>query len=204
MTKIKLTYFDGRGRGELSRLILAYGGQPWEDDRISFEQWPELKPKTPLGTLPILEYGDKKLCQSITIARFLANEFGIAGKNNMEKAEADMIVDTIVDVQIELFKNMFEKNPIEKKKQADKLEKETLPRFLKQMLAIRQQSSGSFLVGNDLTWADIALATFLDTFLPKYHIDGISRFSLLTELMHKVQACDKIKTYMDAQKATAF
>ena len=44
MTKIKLTYFDGRGRGELSRLILAYGGQPWEDDRISFEQWPELKP----------------------------------------------------------------------------------------------------------------------------------------------------------------
>ena len=141
----------------------------------------------------------------------------------------------------ELFKNMFEKNPIEKKKQADKLEKETLPRFLKQMLAIRQQSSGSFLVGNDvsryqkisninyrgnnndqpfstfywsnaififlwiqLTWADIALATFLDTFLPKYHIDGISRFSLLTELMHKVQACDKIKTYMDAQKATAF
>ena len=47
-----------------------------------------------------MEYGDKKLCQSITIARFLANEFGIAGKNNMEKAEADMIVDTIVDVQI--------------------------------------------------------------------------------------------------------
>ena len=56
--------------------------------------------ETPLGTLPILEYGDKKLCQSITIARFLANEFGIAGKNNMEKAEADMVVDTIVDVQI--------------------------------------------------------------------------------------------------------
>ena len=46
---------------------------------------------------------------------------------------------------------MFEKNPIEQKKQADKLEKETLPRFLKQMLAIRQQSSGSFLVGNDVS-----------------------------------------------------
>ena len=42
--KIKLTYFDGKGRGELSRLILAYGGQPWEDDRITFENWPELKP----------------------------------------------------------------------------------------------------------------------------------------------------------------
>ena len=42
--KIKLTYFDGRGRGEVARQILAYSGQPWEDDRISFEQWPELKP----------------------------------------------------------------------------------------------------------------------------------------------------------------
>ena len=52
MTKIKLTYFDGRGRGELSRLILAYGGQPWEDDRISFEQWPGLKPsKSSINTI---------------------------------------------------------------------------------------------------------------------------------------------------------
>ena len=52
MTKIKLTYFDGRGRGELSRLILAYGGQPWEDDRISFEQRPELKPsKSSINTV---------------------------------------------------------------------------------------------------------------------------------------------------------
>ena len=42
--KIKLTYFDGRGRGEVARQILAYSGQSWEDDRISFEAWPELKP----------------------------------------------------------------------------------------------------------------------------------------------------------------
>merc|ERR1711981_1090359 len=114
--KIKLTYFDGKGRGELIRLILTYGGEPWEEDRISFEEWPELKPKTPLGTLPILEYNGEKLCQSISIARFLAKQYGIAGKNNMEQAKAVMIVDTIVDVQIEGAKNLFEKNPIEKKK----------------------------------------------------------------------------------------
>ena len=41
---IKLTYFDLPGRGELSRMLLAYGGQPWEDNRISFAEWPELKP----------------------------------------------------------------------------------------------------------------------------------------------------------------
>jgi hypothetical protein len=45
---------------------------------------------------------------------------------------------------------MFEKNPIEKKKGQDKLEKETFPKLLKQILAILQQSSGAFLVGNEV------------------------------------------------------
>lgn len=42
--KIKFTYFGGMGRGELSRLILAHAGVAYEDDRITFQQWPELKP----------------------------------------------------------------------------------------------------------------------------------------------------------------
>ena len=45
---------------------------------------------------------------------------------------------------------MFEKDPVEKKKQKDKIEKETFPKFLKQMLAILQQSPGAYLVGNDV------------------------------------------------------
>ena len=65
--------------------------------------------ETPLGTLPVLEYNGKKLSQSITIARFLAKECGIVGKNHMEQAKADMIVDTIVDVQNGNFRNNSEK-----------------------------------------------------------------------------------------------
>ncbi len=42
--KLKLTYFGLRGRGEASRLLLAYAGAEYEDHRITFEQWPELKP----------------------------------------------------------------------------------------------------------------------------------------------------------------
>ena len=42
--KIKFTYFSGMGRGELSRLILAHAGVDYEDDRTTFDQWPELKP----------------------------------------------------------------------------------------------------------------------------------------------------------------
>ncbi len=47
--KYKLTYFDARGRGELTRLIFAAAGVPFIDDRISFEQWGAMKGSTPFG-----------------------------------------------------------------------------------------------------------------------------------------------------------
>ena len=42
--KLKLTYFDVRGRGELSRFILHHAGREFEDHRITFAEWPALKP----------------------------------------------------------------------------------------------------------------------------------------------------------------
>ena len=44
---IKLTYFNGKGRGELSRLILAYAAVPYKDKRVEFHEWPALKPSMP-------------------------------------------------------------------------------------------------------------------------------------------------------------
>ena len=47
----------------------------------------------PLGQIPILEFDGTTISQSLTIARFLAKEFGLAGKNNLEQAQAEMIID---------------------------------------------------------------------------------------------------------------
>ena len=43
MSKVKLTYFDVRARGELARLVMAAANKPYEDNRITFEEWPKLK-----------------------------------------------------------------------------------------------------------------------------------------------------------------
>ena len=53
---------------------------------------------TPCGVLPVLEYDGTTIAQSISIARFLAREFNLAGKNRAEEAQADMIVDCVSDV----------------------------------------------------------------------------------------------------------
>ena len=71
MTDIKLTYFDGKGRAEISRHILSYAGVRFTDERLNFEQFGALKPSLPYGQVPILNYKGQEICQSITIARYM-------------------------------------------------------------------------------------------------------------------------------------
>ena len=49
------------------------------------------------GKLPVLEYNGKTIAQSRAIARFLGKKYGLAGKTDIEEAEADMIVDYIAE-----------------------------------------------------------------------------------------------------------
>ncbi|GFS04056.1 hematopoietic prostaglandin D synthase [Elysia marginata] len=44
MPTYKLSYFNTRGRAEIARLIFAYAGQKFEDNRVSRENWPAMKP----------------------------------------------------------------------------------------------------------------------------------------------------------------
>ena len=53
----------------------------------------------PFGQVPVLEVDGKKVCQSVAISRYLAKQFGIAGKNDWEALEIDVTVDTIHDLR---------------------------------------------------------------------------------------------------------
>merc|ERR1712049_37386 len=134
--KIKLTYFNGRGRAEVSRLMLAHKGVEYEDCRLTGEQWGELKPKTPFGGLPLLQYNGLELAQSITIARFLARELNLSGKTRMEEAQVDMVVDCIVDLFGALLKAVFEKDETKKAELMEKMQKETVPTAMSNLEAI--------------------------------------------------------------------
>lgn len=43
MPQYRITYFNSKGRAEVMRQILAYGGQDFEDKRLDPEQWMDLK-----------------------------------------------------------------------------------------------------------------------------------------------------------------
>merc|ERR1711937_1069083 len=117
MPEYKLTYFNARGRAELTRLVFAASGVEFKDVRIEKEEWLALKDKTPLGQLPVLEVDGVQLPQSLAMARYVAKEYNLAGKNNLEQAQVDAIVDTVMDfAAIVKVKVMLVEDPEEKAK----------------------------------------------------------------------------------------
>ncbi|PIC34831.1 hypothetical protein B9Z55_014369 [Caenorhabditis nigoni] len=82
MPAYKLSYFDVRALAEPARLIFALFDVPFEDHRVSVEEWNELKKKTHYGQLPVLEVDGVGIGQSMSITRYLARKFEIAGEKS--------------------------------------------------------------------------------------------------------------------------
>ncbi|GMT22817.1 hypothetical protein PFISCL1PPCAC_14114, partial [Pristionchus fissidentatus] len=102
MPSYKLTYYDARGRAEIARQLFHLGGVAFEDKRISQEDWPAIKKSMPFAQIPVLEVDGKPLPQSYAIYRYLAKEFGFAGKTSFEAAWVDAIADQFKDYNNEI------------------------------------------------------------------------------------------------------
>ena len=51
----KLIYFDVGARGELIRALCFLANHEYEDSRVTPEEFGEMKPTLPLGSLPVWE-----------------------------------------------------------------------------------------------------------------------------------------------------
>jgi len=88
MTKPTLTYFDAPvSRGEECRLALSLAGIDFHDNRIKLDAWPALKPTTPYGALPVLEWpGHPALAHSNAILILIGLQHGLHPKDDWEAA----------------------------------------------------------------------------------------------------------------------
>jgi glutathione S-transferase len=156
----KLTYFNGKGPAEIIRLILVAADVPFEDNRLSFEEFAKVKSTLPFQQLPVFEInGNITLCQSQAIARYLARKYNLAGKTELEQVRADMIVDCIQDTLNPTGPFYREQDPVKKAELKRKYIEEQLPVFLTNLeaLLVANNSGDSFFVGDSLTWADLFL-----------------------------------------------
>jgi len=200
-THYKLTYFDLTGRAEVSRQLFAEAGVEFEDNCIKDSEWSSLKPSTPFGQVPILEYDGKVLCQSNAIARYIANKFGLAGKTADDKAVADMIVDCIEDM-IQLILPAFREKDSEKKKVLlEKIVKEDLatPFANLQKLLIANHNGDGYFAGDSFTWADLSFAvvcSWLDDLEVGWALDKYPKLAALKQRVNsRPRIADWIKSH---------
>jgi len=100
------TYFAIRGLGEVPRLLLAEAGAAFEHIAITGgEAQPdslEWRSRSPNGLLPLMSGlgvpRSDPLCESGAIIRFLAQKYGMNGKDELEAARIDTLFETAKDL----------------------------------------------------------------------------------------------------------
>ncbi|XP_076656366.1 uncharacterized protein LOC143361011 [Halictus rubicundus] len=195
MPTYKLTYFPVTALGEPIRFLLSYGGAEFEDYRFDKKDWPKIKPEMPFGQVPVLEIDGKKVNQSVAISRYLAKQFGLAGKDDWEALEIDVVVDTIHDVRAKIAAFAYETNEVAK---AEKLKnaKEQVPYYLERLDA-RVKKNGGYFVGGALTWADITFVSLLEYLNFMMKSDITENYENLKQLEEKVLNVPAIKSWVE-------
>ncbi|CAH1248711.1 HPGDS [Branchiostoma lanceolatum] len=199
MPAYKLTYFNARGGAELIRLLFAAGEIPYEDVRVDRDKWLELKPKTPMGQVPILEVDGHVICQSMTVVRFIAREAGLLGKTLLDQARADMLLEGGMDVG-KLFTEMVKEKDASKKAEKKKdFGEKTLPPFL----ALYEGFAGDngYFVGDSLTYFDIAFFNMMD-FITAEFPSALDGYCNLTKVIRNVKSVPGIAKWLKERPVT--
>lgn len=214
--KIELVYFKLRGRAELLRLILAYGNLDYTEKNYGFDEWSSIKPTTLFGSLPILTYDGEEIGQSLTIARFLAKKVGIAGKNDLEMAQADMIADYCEDILAKSVPFHFAPDQETKNKLVLEWIDTTVPTFLQNVEKILKKRGGNHFAGSNFTYADLFVTFLMDQVMDKddYGYKGVpnvdkrfellDKYPLVKELRNRVRDIPSIKKRLETRPKMDF
>jgi len=205
MPNYKLVYFNGKGRAETIRLSFAASGIKYDDSRLEKADWPALKPKTPWSSLPVLEVDGKQVGQSMAIARFVAKEGGLYGKNSYEAALIDSVVDVVTDLREKSFTLAFTPDGPAKEAALKDFKEKTLPSILPNLeaLATANPAKSGFFVGDKISLADIHLFSISEMLLGKMP-NLFASHPHLKQINDKVAANPKIAEYLKKRPQTAF
>ncbi|KAJ8044172.1 S-crystallin SL11 [Holothuria leucospilota] len=211
MPSYKLISFDGKALAEVVRYLMELKGIKYEDRRIQKEAWPDLKPKTPLGQLPVLEIDGIQYPHSHAMYRYLAREYDFYGSSSKEQLEIDVVCETVDDIWPEFYKIFNaegdeKKNELRKKLADDGAMK--LITNLEKLLKKNNNGSGWF-IGKKVTLADVMAFNIIYDFLPavleiKEGEFDLKEHDVLKAFVDRFKAQDKIADWIKRRPKTPF
>jgi len=89
MSKFTLVYFGMEGRAGPIRNMCAIGNVLYENEILSYEDWPKLKPTLPYGQVPVIRVGDLIINQSSDILRYVSKLAGLYPEDPLKALQVD-------------------------------------------------------------------------------------------------------------------
>jgi len=201
-SKPRLTYFAGRGLGEIPRLVLAAAGVEFEDVRLDDISKLKADGSLPFGQVPLYEHKDFKLSQSMSISRYIAAGHGLYGSSLEESAKIDMLCDGLGDIRGKLGQQ-YALPEDQRAAFKAKFAKETLPNWVQMFEKLLKQNheGKGFFVGNKLSLADIAVFNTFQSLKSDYP-DAFANTPLLDAFYTRVAEIPKIAHWLKTRPVT--
>ncbi|GAM18518.1 hypothetical protein SAMD00019534_016930 [Acytostelium subglobosum LB1] len=202
MTIPTYNYFDGRSRGEVSRLLFAYGGTKYVDTRDPFPMQDALREKTPFGQVPYYVDDEVQIAQSVAIEFYLADKLGLAGSTTAERAQ--ILQYTLLPN--DLYGPYFQAFGPQNQEALKKFATETAPRLFTKLEALLVKAGGKHLVNNKLSWADISIFNLLDFFhqQPGNLVEALNGFPVLLAFHKQIGSIPQFVEYLNNRPKTMF
>ena len=146
--------------------------------------------------------GETKLPQSHAIARLIARKFNLAGKDDIEQAKVDAVVDTVSDIQNLYYSRVFHAE--DKEAAMKKFKEEDAPLHLGKIeKLISLYGSNGYAVGDALTWADLLLYE-VSTHIIALQIAALDTLPGIAASRAAVEANEKLGPYLKSRPELPF
>lgn len=155
MPNYKLTYFDfDGGRGEPVRIAFHAAGIDFEDKRISFPEFGEMRKDMRFNSTPELEIDGIVITQSNSINRYVGKLAGLYPEDDMQALYCDETMDALEDL-LHYIVQTFGLEGDALRQAREKLAEGWLSVYVRGLGDLLARGGGEYFADNRLTMADI-------------------------------------------------
>ena len=155
MTSYRLTYFDfDGGRGEPIRIALHAAGIDFEDNRVSFPEFAEMRKGTRFNSLPVLEIDGAAITQSNSISRYIGKMAGLYPEDDLQALYCDETLDALEDL-LHYMVPTFSLQGEELQQAREKLVDGWLSVYVRGLGELLARGGGDYFADGKLTMADL-------------------------------------------------
>jgi glutathione S-transferase len=155
MASYKLSYFDfSGGRGEPIRILFHAAGIEFEDDRLSFEQFAQMRKSTPFDSVPVLRMDNITVTQSNAIMRYLGKLAGLYPTDEQQALYCDEVMDAVENLSFHIGQTMrLEGDALRAAR--EKLAEGWMRTFLRGLDGLLSRGGGAYFADKRFTVADL-------------------------------------------------